>query len=159
MPDVSGDGDRRQKKNIHILQMEEKSEMAHAIKRIQCKDCGSEDQFPHEDPRETVECRGTLQSGKTCGKALTPSVTTLTFPQMFRAGEMRTIRLTPKALALPLVKDFPVKEYHGEQVGIIKDGPDNEGLVDIMLPYPFISREGAKTRSITTLAVPHGMLI
>lgn len=70
------------------------------------------------------------------------------YPIMFRANDVCTIRMAPEGLAYGRDPKYPLCDYHGKEVvvvaqedakgEVIRDTyPDDQGLVDVKLPFPF----------------------
>ena len=130
--------------------------MAYSILVVECS-CGFKERSSKFEFGKTIKCPGRTKDG--CGKDLVVRMAVSGYPVMFRRGETRTLLLTPEALALPLVKSYPIKPYHKQPVRVLADGPDSEGLVDVELPTPFTYRDGNKTITIKTIPVLYGLLV
>lgn len=78
----------------------------------------------------------------------------LGYPVMFRAGDILTVRMTKEGLAAGRDPKYPLRDYHGQDVVVIaqrKKGeivrdtyPDEKGLVDVSLPFPFMPAKDAR---------------
>jgi len=79
----------------------------------------------------------------------------MTYSVMFRADDTCIVRMTPEGLAAGRDPKYPLCNYHGKDVVVIprKDGhdrvirdtyPDERGLVDVLLPFPFTPGKNAE---------------
>lgn len=125
--------------------------MPYPILVVECS-CGYKDRSSEFEFGGDVKCPGRIKDG--CGNDLIVKMAASRYPTMFRRGQVVTLFVTPEALALPVVKDYPIRAYHKMQVTVLADGPDDEGLVDVKLPTPYKNGD----QVIRTLPVLHGLL-
>ena len=89
-------------------------------------------------------------------------------PVMFEAGIVCKVHMTKEGLAADRDPKYPLRDYHGKEVMVItqKDAkgkiirdtyPDDEGLVDVHLPFPF-TPPGEDAKPVYRLPVPYGVL-
>jgi len=83
----------------------------------------------------------------------------------FRAGDVCEVRMSAEGLAAGRDPAYPLRDYHGKAVVVIpqkekRDGkivvvrdtyPDDEVLVDVLLPFSFVPHKGA--REVSTLPI------
>lgn len=112
--------------------------MAFTVCFVKCEKCGHKERRPVGAGltfNEVIECPG-KKGKKSCGAPLVVGLIGARLPIMFRQGEKRVLRLSPAALAHPFDREYPIKAYHGKEVIVATDGPDDEGLVDVIRPFP-----------------------
>lgn len=81
----------------------------------------------------------------------------------FFVGQKLRVEMTEAQLKAGRAENYPLCDYHGQTVVAKRDGPDHEGLVDVILPLPFEvkfkDRDGrTRTKEVYEIPVLHGVL-
>ena len=84
-----------------------------------------------------------------------------TYPQDWMPGESAVVKVGADMLRLPVDHNYPLKAYHGEKVTILPNKrfggpttqPDDDGLVEVLLPFT------VKGYDKTTMPILHSLLV
>jgi hypothetical protein len=82
------------------------------------------------------------------------------YPQTLKAGDIKTVVCGPETLQLEAVGQMPLKIYHKKRVTVVATKerttyPDDEGLVDCLLPFPYYQGE----KAVHMMAIPCWCLV
>lgn len=82
------------------------------------------------------------------------------YQQSIKAGESRMVVVGAECRQLPAPAGFPLVNYHKEKVTVVATRdrvtyPDDEGLVEVLLPFPYFLGEKAVFRAV----IPYWCLV